>query len=76
MKALLGNAKFWLAVAGVVQSILFYFFTSVPESIWLSIDVLIGVVIASLTADQIVAAVNLLSKRMEAYTAQLSKMKK
>jgi len=76
MKALLGNAKFWLAVAGVVQSILFYYFTSVPESIWLSIDVLIGVVIASLTADEIIVAVKMLNERMADVSSQLSKMKK
>ena len=51
MQSLLKNPKFWLAVVGVVQSIVLNFVPSIPQAIWISIDALIGVVIASLTVD-------------------------
>jgi len=69
------NPKFWLAFIGVLQSILLHYFTSVPESIWLSIDALIGVVIASLTATDLVVAIRMLNKRMEEVQMQLRLIK-
>lgn len=75
MNTIFKNPKFWLAVVGVIQSIILYYI-KLPESIWLSIDVLIGVVIASLTADQIVASMRALNLQMKEVSAQLRSMKK
>jgi len=75
MNTIFKNSKFWLAVVGVIQSIILYYI-KLPESIWLSIDVLIGVVIASLTADQIVASMRALNLQMKEVSAQLRSMKK
>ncbi len=47
MKSLLHSRKFWLAVFGVVQTLVLYF-VDVPKEIWMSIDALVGVVIAGI----------------------------
>jgi hypothetical protein len=57
MQALLKNPKFWLAVVGVVQSIVLNYIPSIPQGIWISIDALIAVVIASLTVDDAARAI-------------------
>jgi hypothetical protein len=46
-KALLHSRKFWLAVFGVVQSIVLHYL-NVPQDIWMAIDVLVGVLIAAI----------------------------
>ena len=56
MSTLLKSRSFWLAVVGVAQSFVLYYF-SVPESLWLSIDALIAVVIASLTVEDAALAI-------------------
>lgn len=52
MNSLLKSRSFWLAVVGVAQSFLFYY-VDVPKELWLSIDALIGIVIAALTVEDV-----------------------
>jgi len=50
LKSLLKSRKFWLAVFGVVQSLVFYFF-DVPMTIWGAIDVLVAVLINAIATE-------------------------
>ena len=50
MKALLHSRKFWLAVFGLVQTIVLHF-VQVPQDIWLAIDALVGVLIVSIAVE-------------------------
>jgi xanthine/uracil/vitamin C permease (AzgA family) len=50
MKALLQSRKFWLAVFGLVQTVVLHYI-SVPQDIWVAIDVLVGVLIASIALE-------------------------
>ena len=50
MSSLLYSRKFWLAVFGVVQALVLYYL-DVPEEIWLSIEGLVGVLIASIAVE-------------------------
>jgi predicted histidine transporter YuiF (NhaC family) len=54
--ALFKSRSFWLAVVAVVQTVVLYYF-QVPQAIWLSINALIGVVIAALTVDDAAKAI-------------------
>lgn len=65
------KASFWLAVVGVLQSLLFYYVTDVPQSIWIAIDALIGVVIASLTVND---AVTRISDSLSEVTTELRRL--
>jgi hypothetical protein len=56
MAVLLKSRSFWLAVVAVVQTVVLYYF-QVPQAIWLSINALIGVVIAALTVDDAARAI-------------------
>lgn len=53
LKSLLNSRKFWLAVVALVQTVLFQFVPSFPATVWQSIDVLIGVLIASIAAEDV-----------------------
>ena len=57
LKSLLKSRKFWLAVFGVVQSLLFHF-VEIPEEIWLSIDGLVMVLITSIAVEDAAAKAN------------------
>jgi hypothetical protein len=46
MKPFWLSRKFWYCVFGVLQSVILYYF-DVPKEIWLAIDALVGVLIAS-----------------------------
>lgn len=50
MNGLLLSRKFWLAVFGVVQALLFHFL-EVPDDIWQAIAALVGVLIASIALE-------------------------
>jgi hypothetical protein len=50
MSTLLKSRKFWLAVFGVVQTVILHY-VSVPQDIWVAIDVLVGVLIASIAIE-------------------------
>jgi hypothetical protein len=45
---LLHSRKFWLAVVGLVQTILFQFVPDFPKEVWLSIDALLAIVIVGI----------------------------
>ena len=51
MSSLLRSRKFWLAVVGVVQTVLFQFVPDFPREVWQSIDVLLAVLIASIAVE-------------------------
>ena len=44
-RGLLGSRKFWLAVVGVAQTVLFNLVPGFPKEVWVAINVLIGVLI-------------------------------
>ena len=50
MASLLRSRKFWLAVFGVIQAVVLFYF-DVPEEIWQTIAALIGVVIAGIAIE-------------------------
>jgi hypothetical protein len=50
MKTLLKSRKFWLAVFGVVQTVILHY-VSVPQDIWIAIDVLVSVLIAGIALE-------------------------
>lgn len=47
-KSLARSRKFWLAVFGVVQAIVFNYYGQVPDDLWQAITLLVGVLIASI----------------------------
>ena len=53
LKLLSRSRKFWLAMFGVVQTVIFQFFPDFPQAVWLSIDTLVGVLIVSIAAEDI-----------------------
>jgi len=48
VESLMRSRKVWLAAAGVLQTFLFYFVPAFPKEVWMSIDGLLIVVIASI----------------------------
>lgn len=50
MSSLLYSRKFWLAIFGIVQALVLHYL-AVPEEIWQSITVLVGVLIASIAIE-------------------------
>ena len=50
LKVLLRSRKFWLAVFGCVQAVVLHY-ANVPDEIWQSIVVLVGVLIASIAVE-------------------------
>lgn len=57
LNSLLRSRKFWLAVVGVGQTILFQFYPQFPAEVWQAVDLLILAVIAGITVED--AAVKL-----------------
>jgi len=53
---LLRSRKFWLAVFAVVQAVVFQFVPNIPDSLWQSITLLVGVLIAAIAHED--AALN------------------
>lgn len=51
-EALLKSRKFWLAVFATIQTIVLHY-VNVPSDVWLSIDALVGIVIASIAAEDV-----------------------
>lgn len=51
LQMLLNSRKFWLAVFGVVQSIVFQFLPQFPKEVWQSIDLLVGVLITTIAVE-------------------------
>ena len=50
LRSLLYSRKFWLAVFGVVQTLVSHYL-EIPADIWGAIDALVGVLIASIAAE-------------------------
>lgn len=50
MAGLLKSRKFWLAVFGVVQAIVLFYF-DVPEEIWQTVAALVAVLIAGIAVE-------------------------
>lgn len=50
LNGLLVSRKFWLAVFGVVQALVFHYL-NVPDEIWQAIAALVGVLIASIAVE-------------------------
>jgi hypothetical protein len=48
MKSLLVSRKFWLAIVALGQTILFQFVPSFPKDVWVAIDAVLAVLIASI----------------------------
>lgn len=51
LKSLLASRKFWVAVFGLVQTIVFQFFPQFPKEVWMAIDALCAVVIGSIAVE-------------------------
>jgi len=50
MAGLLRSRKFWLAVFGVIQAVVLFYF-DVPEEIWQTIAALVAVLIAGIAVE-------------------------
>jgi len=48
MSSLLHSRKFWIAVFGLIQTIVFQFVPSFPQEIWMAIDTLVIVLIGAI----------------------------
>lgn len=59
LKRLLQSRKFWLAVVAAAQTIVFQFFPDFPKEVWMSINAVIGVVIASIAYEDAHATSNI-----------------
>jgi len=46
--ALLHSRKFWLAIFGVIQTVVFNIFPEFPEAMWIAIDGLVVVLIGTI----------------------------
>ena len=53
LQSLLHSRKFWIAVFGLVQTILFHLLPDFPPEIWQSIDTLAGVLIIAIAAEDV-----------------------
>jgi hypothetical protein len=53
--SLLKSRKFWIAVFGVVQTILFQFVPDFPPAVWQAIDALVAVLIAAIATEDAAA---------------------
>lgn len=53
MQSLLHSRKFWIAIFGVVQTILFHLVPTFPPEIWQAIDTLAGVLIIAIAAEDV-----------------------
>lgn len=56
LRALLRSRKFWLAVFGVVQSVILALWPDFPPDVWKAIDALVVVLIAAIAAEDVAAA--------------------
>lgn len=50
LQSLMQSRKFWLAVFGVVQTLVFHFL-DVPDEVWQSIAALVGVLITTISIE-------------------------
>ena len=55
LKLLLRSRKFWLAVFGVAQTVVFQFYPEFPKEVWQAIDVLVVTLIGAIAAEDIAA---------------------
>ena len=55
VQALLKSRKFWLALFGVVQTIVFHFIPDIDPSLWQAIDALVIVLISTIAAEDFAA---------------------
>lgn len=53
VNALLHSRKFWLAVFGLIQTIVFHFLPHFPPEVWQAIDALVVVLIAAIAAEDV-----------------------
>ena len=53
--ALLRSRKFWLAMFGVVQTIIFQYFPQFPQEVWQAIDVLVVTLIGAIAVEDAAA---------------------
>jgi len=50
LESLLRSRKFWLAVFGLVQTVVLHYF-AIPEEIWQAVDVLVVTLIATIALE-------------------------
>lgn len=58
IKALLRSRKFWLAVIGIAQTILFQFFPNFPDEVWQAINVLLLALIGMIAVEDAAEKLN------------------
>lgn len=51
LNGLLYSRKFWLAIFGLIASLVFYFLPAFPVEIWIAVEVLVTVLIASIAVE-------------------------
>jgi len=52
-QALIHSRKFWIAIFGLLQTILFHLLPTFPPAIWQAIDTLAGVLIIAIAAEDV-----------------------
>ena len=53
LNGLLRSRKFWLAVFGILQTIVFQYLPDFPKEVWQAIDVLVITLIGSIAAEDV-----------------------
>jgi len=56
-RRLLSSRKFWLAVFGLLQTIVFQFVPQFPKEVWQAIDVLVGILITTIAVEDAAASI-------------------
>ena len=56
-RRLLSSRKFWLAVFGLLQTIVFQFLPQFPKEVWQAIDVLVGILITTIAVEDAAASI-------------------
>ncbi len=49
--SLLRSRKFWLAVVGVIQTVVFFFWPGMPEQLWQAINTILMVLIGAIAVE-------------------------
>ncbi len=51
LQRLLRSRKFWWAIFGIAQTVLFQYVPDFPRDVWLAIDALVGIAIAAIAVE-------------------------
>lgn len=65
MKSLIHSRKFWLAVFGLIQTIVFHLWPAFPPEVWQAIDILVIVLIGAIAAEDVATKIAMRSTNVD-----------